>query len=377
MGVSLPVGPFFLAFEEGRRTTNGWRKEDPMNRIGATIVIAALLAAAFGPDRSLAAPPDHTGLDLGTLPGGAQSSAADVNERGWVVGIAGVPSRYGLPFEDFHPFLWRDGVMTDLGALPGHRYSMAVAINDRGDVVGFSKTSDISDDAHALLWQNGATSDLGALPGDDSSEARAINNRGQVVGSSQGSYPVRSRAILWQEGTITELGELPGQDNSAALGINNRGEIVGCSWSSDPDSARHAVVWREGTITDLGGLPDGIPSCATKINDRGDILGYSVPHCPPGSFCTRPLLWRNGTMTDLGVAGIPFDINDCGVAVVAAFLTFTDRHTYLWEDGTITDLGTQMPVHGINNRSQLVGGGGLEHARLWNLPGGCGRGSDN
>ena len=45
-------------------------------------------------------------VDLGTLPGGVSSSAAAINDDGWVVGSADVGNATS------HAFVWRNGRMT-------------------------------------------------------------------------------------------------------------------------------------------------------------------------------------------------------------------------------------------------------------------------
>jgi probable HAF family extracellular repeat protein len=65
--------------------------------------------------------------DLGTLPGQTDSSAADINNQGIIVGTSGG-----------HAFVFRDGKMTDLNTLipkvNGLVLTSAVAINDKGQI---------------------------------------------------------------------------------------------------------------------------------------------------------------------------------------------------------------------------------------------------
>jgi len=114
---------------------------------------------------------DGSTIDLGTLPIDGVvdtiSRGFALNARGQVVGVSGVPNNY-------HAFRWTAGIMTDLGTLPGDVLSYAADINNRGDVVGVS-TSPVSVD-RGFLWTGGTMVDLGGGRPD------AINNRGQIAG---------------------------------------------------------------------------------------------------------------------------------------------------------------------------------------------------
>lgn len=168
--------------------------------------------------------------DLGTLPGGLDSSALGINNRGQVVGYSTTSS--GNP----HAFLFENGVMTDLGTFPGGLVSVASGINNRGQVVGYADTA--SGDVHAFLFEKGVMTDLGVLPGGIFSEALGINERGQVVGTSTGRG--FSHGFLFEKGVMTDLGALPGGNNSVASGINNRGQVAGYSSQSE---TQRAVLW--------------------------------------------------------------------------------------------------------------------------------------
>jgi probable HAF family extracellular repeat protein len=67
--------------------------------------------------------------DLGAL------SAFAINERVQVVGQS---------------MVWEEGAVTDLGTLPGGHESEAIAINNRGQILGWSETK--SGHTHAVLW---------------------------------------------------------------------------------------------------------------------------------------------------------------------------------------------------------------------------------
>jgi len=82
------------------------------------LAVVGVLAAAV-PART-----QYRIIELGTL-GGADSPAADINDRGQIVGF----SRERVPSPPFpwvcgpctaeHACLWQNGVMIDLGALAG------------------------------------------------------------------------------------------------------------------------------------------------------------------------------------------------------------------------------------------------------------------
>jgi probable HAF family extracellular repeat protein len=79
------------------------------------------------------------------------SFARGINNRGQIVGESASANVVGgAP----HAVLWQDGVPVDLGTLPGDPQSSAAAINDHGLIVGFSGAGGNSP-SHAVAWEPG------------------------------------------------------------------------------------------------------------------------------------------------------------------------------------------------------------------------------
>jgi probable HAF family extracellular repeat protein len=125
--------------------------------------------------------------DLGTFPGGTNSTAAGINANGQ---IAGGADAAGTPI---HAFLWTSpGPMQDLGTLPGGTCSEANGINGSGVVVGQSEVAPgatpCTGTFHAFIWSaSGGMIDLNTLIdptlGWQLVTAVSINDAGQIAGS--------------------------------------------------------------------------------------------------------------------------------------------------------------------------------------------------
>lgn len=172
------------------------------------------------------------GIDLGTLGTGTDSAAQGINDAGLVTGWSNIDTGF-----DTHRV-----TLVDLGTLPGGHYSQAQTVNARGDVAGFAETAliDPSDAAcgvpttfhsiHTTLCQQGTIVDLQPFSGDSDALRIAINNVDQPVGFS-GSGCTTTGAALWQRGTVTDPNTaLPANSGwylHVARGISDRGQIVG------------------------------------------------------------------------------------------------------------------------------------------------------
>ncbi len=258
--------------------------------------------------------PLHGLRNLGTLPGGASSSAAAINDSGVVAGMADgqgtVVSVDGLvtqPCSDLiQAFVWsREKGMRGLGALGvgGDDYSSswctissyANGINLFRQVVGNNDWI-YNTYQNGFFWTKATGMTLASFPTENdlpyyNDRADAINDAGQYVGAIGCCITLNwGHAALWTKSGVTDLGTLGGADTnylfcSEASDINDVGQIVG--WSSfSPDIEgtyacldlipTHAFLLPQGgTIQDLGTLPGDTSSQAYKINLFGQVIGIS------------------------------------------------------------------------------------------------------
>ena len=232
---------------------------------------------------------------LPALPGGYDSYAADVNNRGQVVGWAedGIhDSTCNKPTQvlQFEAVIWGPNLteMTQLSPYPGDPDSAATAINDSGEVVGISGLCSNAvggaSAIHALLWENGKPVDLGNIGGKAWNTPTSLNNRGEIVGfantSGDENAALSPVSFLWtkETGKMEKLPRLDDDQTSAAYDVNERGQIVGVS-NGGPIGSR-AFLYQNGKIFDLNSLLVGDSALylliAQGINDRGEIVGTAL-----------------------------------------------------------------------------------------------------
>jgi len=219
--------------------------------------------------------------DLGTL-GGPDAQAVLINERGQVVGWSytnsdpGACSGSGLALTT-DSFIWEEGKgMNDLGNFGG-TCTLAADINNRGQVVG---TSWLAGDLvfHAFLWENGILHDLGVSFGGNSG-ALAINQAGDAVGFGYPAGATAHHAALWRRtGQTKDLGILFSGDSAYGFSVNAKLQVVGREFS--PGGAATAFFWENDSMVDLNTLiPPGSSLYLTDpvtINDRGEVAGDGV-----------------------------------------------------------------------------------------------------
>lgn len=251
----------------------------------------------FGPDGYVCngfAWQDGVMSALPPFPGGIDSYAAGVNNKGQVVGWAenGIhdPTCNHAPpvsqFLQFEAAIWGPGLneMTQLPPFPGDPDSAATAINDKGQVVGISGLCSNAvggaSAVHAVLWENGKPINLGNLGAEAWNTPVAINNHGVVVGFAYTSAGVAA-AFVWtkEKGKMEEVYPF-GTDNTDVLyDINEKNQAVGVSANSSAGTSR-AILWQNNTVHDLNSLviqPTSLYlTLAQGVNDAGEITGTAT-----------------------------------------------------------------------------------------------------
>lgn len=212
-------------------------------------------------------------VNLGTLPGGGDSEAWEINNDGVVCGMAINSSGRRRAVK------WVGNVITDLGTLGGNE-SGALGINDHGDIVGFAETGALDSNGypirHAVEWPAGSgIVDLGTRGSDVHSYAYDINNYGVACGYSQGPLggPFVRYPVKFENGGVQYLGSLGGTFGHA-WAINDRNEISGDSYLAG-NSITRGYKWVDNVMHDVGTLRSGYYSIPLDINVFGQMAGIS------------------------------------------------------------------------------------------------------
>jgi probable HAF family extracellular repeat protein len=198
----------------------------------------------------------------------------DINSNGLFINTAGaVAGVSDLSGGRVHAAFWHAGdpAVLDLGTLPGGGDSSPAGLNDAGQVAG--KANDAAGNPRAFIWT--ATTgmrDLGTLGG-ATAAANDLNASGWVVGTADTSEGA-SVAFLWRDGAMRSLGTLGGRA-SAASAINATGLVGGNSDTAN--GVPHAFVWSEETgMLDLNdritGTSPGVLQTVLAVADDGTVL---------------------------------------------------------------------------------------------------------
>lgn len=274
--------------------------------------------------------------DIGTL-GGADTLAIDVNDAGQVTGSS------NLADGSEHAFLWSaGGGMLDLGVLPGAANSRAVAINNLGVVTGTSEGFPFFF-PHAFRWSAaGGMENLGDFAPGFSSFGTALNDAGLVAGNADTPGNQRQAFAWTRSGGLANIDTL-GSDYSDAVDVGARGEVAG---SRVPAGAAlyRAYFWtRAGGMLDLG-TAGGVESFTMAMSPNAHIA--ALVNLADGS--QRAASWtRAGGLRQIGTLGGStsrgIELNNKGQIVGYAFDSAQESRAFVWSARTgMVDLNSRL-----------------------------------
>ncbi len=341
-------------------------------------------------------------VNLGTF-GGTASSAATINERGWVMGSANLAGDTTA-----HAFLWRDGKLMDLKTLGGPNSAIAWPNhNNFGLLAGISEKAELNPlkepwscsaffpgaaTTHVCVGfalRNGDLDPLETLGGPNG-YAAGTNNSGLVAGWAEdkvhdptcaptSGQVLQFKPVYWDSRlNIHELRTYASDPDGAATDVNDLGEIVGISGTCDQAvgrfTAAHMVLWHGATVTKLptfGGVSWNTP---TAINNRGEVVGFAnMPGADDKAGKLRPLafLWTpNGGLKK--IEPLPGDayslaegLNNRGDVVGISYAAgFAGSRAFLYHNGKKYDLNALLSkscsfsliaANDIDDRGEIVG----------------------
>lgn len=287
--------------------------------------------------------------DVG-LPGSQTSYYRKINNAGQAIGssefvdpVSGAVSR--------RCFLYSGGVTNDIGTLGGD-YCDVQSINSLGDVIGTASLTG-NNIWHPFLYRNGVMTDLEVATGLAGVGLGDINDAEEV--SLNSSDDNGSHVWLYSNGSLIELGATGLTTGQGQL--NNVGEVVAYVYPE-------IVLASGGAVYNLGSLGGGNTSVNgwnhSIINDAGEVIGQSVTDT--GEF--HGFIYQYGMMTDIGTLGGSswFEargINQLGEGFGNAPNIYERMHAFLYTEGSLKDMGTQGGIescnHDINNYGDVVG----------------------
>jgi len=239
-------------------------------------------------------PGDRKMRPLPTL-GGTNGFATGTNDlgetAGWAENTVHDPTCIAPQVLQFKPVVWGPG-RDEIHALPlpeGDTSGAATALNDRGQIVGIAGICGFAvggpTGKHAVLWDNGVATVLANPNGAPFwNTPMMINERGDVVGFAgvpgdpAGNF---TPPFMWtrNQGWVF-LPLLSGDIAGVATSINARRQVVG--YSNDASINFHPWIWQHGITTNLNALIEpgsgltGPVMLAFDINDRGEITGTTT-----------------------------------------------------------------------------------------------------
>jgi probable HAF family extracellular repeat protein len=333
--------------------------------------------------------------------GGTASSAASINERGWITGSANLSGDTSA-----HAALWGNGAAKDLGTLGGPSSAIAWPnLNNFGLLAGITETpamdpygepwscSDffpaVTPSLHVCVgfsWRNDVMRPLPTLGGPDG-YAAGTNDWGNIVGWAEDTtmdptcddgQVLQFEPVMWDaQGRVHQLPTLAGDPDGAATAINDVNQIVGISGICDQAVGRftaiHVVEWDRGNVRKLFNVSSVSWNTPTAINLSGGVVGFvNIPGSGDEAGNLQPIafVWtKRAGITDIRPLGsdaysIAEGINDEGDVVGVSYgAGFATARAFIYHNGTAYDMNQLVAAgspyllvaNAIDDRGDVVG----------------------
>jgi uncharacterized membrane protein len=150
---------------------------------------------------------------------GPNSAVMDQTDSGEMAGWSGSD----LHLSDARALLWAGGGVVELGYLPGAAQSSARRMNSHLEVIGYSSAGGLFDPLLAFIWREGNMAHFAPPPGYDRVGLSDINDAGQMVGRIQVEGTSTWHPFLWQHDAFYDLRDLVvnGPDSLIITGASN------------------------------------------------------------------------------------------------------------------------------------------------------------
>jgi probable HAF family extracellular repeat protein len=312
-----------------------------------SILTRALLSLALCLSMTAIAKSKGDMIDLGTL-GGTGAYPRSINNKGQIVGES-----YVAGDKNYHAFIYdEENGMLDLGTLEGGLDSTAVDINDSGEVIGWSYDANENVRAFYYTKEKGMVP-LTSLGLPENLFASSINNKGQMAGYLYNASDDTGETIIYDPASgLKNLGNPFGGNFSEARAINNNGWVTGEAFL--PDDGSHAygtfLYNDQDGIINVGDFASSDINGADAINDKGEIVGHDngvnfFYSKEKGFIALKNMFSAN-------------DINNSSVIVGATRMN-GHSHACTYINTRITDLGTlggdMSEATAINDAGDIVG----------------------
>jgi len=205
--------------------------------------------------------------ELIDFPGATYTNAADINDRGEVVGRWNDSGGFSHGYcrdvnRDFHVV----DPPTSSGCVVSNLPNVAHGINDVGDIVG--RCFDAAENEHGFVqWRDG-TFELIDYPGSTTSDAWVITNTHKVIGGDYSDTSGLVHGFIWTRSGGFQTVDFPGALHSAIRSVTENGTITGIY--NVAGDVLHGFLVPNVTIDYPGSLSN---AGTLVINNRGLIVG--------------------------------------------------------------------------------------------------------